>query len=100
LLPTIESFIRLIIKHCQVSATILLFAILYLVKLGQLMGPQRAKGQHDTPHRLLLASILISSKYLCEAGTHLTSRSVANQVAPWYTCQQVNGMERSFLALL
>ncbi|CAO3582177.1 unnamed protein product [Absidia cylindrospora] len=99
-LPSIETFIRLIFKCCRIPLSVFLFAILYLIRLQKKLSITKATGKFDTPYRLFLAAILVSSKYLCEAGTHLTNRELANRVSLWFTCQDINRMERSFLHLL
>ncbi|ORX49406.1 hypothetical protein DM01DRAFT_247123, partial [Hesseltinella vesiculosa] len=98
-LPPIMDFVGRVFEGCPMPAAVPVFALLYLLRLKQRLPPN-AQGAVDTPHRLLLASLLISSKYLCEVGTHLTSAMIARNVAPWYDAQDINRMERSLLQML
>ncbi|KAI8070363.1 hypothetical protein BC940DRAFT_253873 [Gongronella butleri] len=98
-LPMAPAFVDLVVRSCPMPSTVLVFALIYLARLASQLPP-RACGNQDTPHRLFLSSVLVSSKYLCEDGTHLTSSTIAESAAPWYSSEDINRMEASLLHML
>ncbi|CAO3608294.1 unnamed protein product [Cunninghamella blakesleeana] len=100
-LPKLKQFINNFFEKCKnyVSTSIIIFALLYLKRIKDCIPPN-SSGECDTPHRLFIASVLISSKYLWEAGTNLTSKRVSKYTSFIFTYQEINQMERSFLELI
>ncbi|KAG0169059.1 hypothetical protein DFQ30_004017 [Apophysomyces sp. BC1015] len=99
LLPSLDEFIRTVFERSHQPASVCLVALIYLQRLKSCL-PKHAKGEIDTPYRLFLAAILTASKFLCEAGTALTSENVAKMTDYVYSYRDVNLMERSFLSLI
>ncbi|KAG1586211.1 hypothetical protein G6F48_006746 [Rhizopus delemar] len=95
-LPPLEEFIHSLSERTKLSSPTLLLSVLYLLRLKTKL-PATAKGASDTPYRLFLASILTSSKYLCDQHS-LTSRRLSEMTV--YSAKEINSMERSFLSLL
>lgn len=98
-LPPLDVFIANLFKRSQLPPCVCLVSLIYLQRLKSSL-PQHARGDHDTPYRLFLAAILTASKFMCEAGSGLTSQALAEMTDYIYTSRDVNLMERSFLGLI
>ncbi|KAI9308614.1 hypothetical protein BJ944DRAFT_144204, partial [Cunninghamella echinulata] len=100
-LPKLEQFVDDFFKQCHktVSTSVIVFALIYLKRLQNYI-PMNSLGELETPYRLFITSILISSKYLCEVGTSLTSKKISKYISFIFSYREINQMERSFLGLI
>ncbi|KAI8334693.1 hypothetical protein BC941DRAFT_431906 [Chlamydoabsidia padenii] len=118
--PELMYFIQKITYHARISCHIAVVALIYIERCKSAL-PKNAIGDQDTAHRILIASLLVASKYL--HGTkwgstqHLeqsTAHDLADEDKPYwltnqkmsrlcgnmYTNQQINELERSFLSII
>ncbi|KAI9299872.1 hypothetical protein BJ944DRAFT_273783 [Cunninghamella echinulata] len=119
--PELMYFIQKITYHARISCHIAVVALIYIDRCKSAL-PKNAIGDQDTAHRIVLASLLVASKYL--HGTKWGSiqqqindedkNNIADEDKPYwltnkrmvqlsgnmYNIKQMNQLERSFLNLI
>ncbi|EPZ33821.1 hypothetical protein O9G_002533 [Rozella allomycis CSF55] len=97
ILPSVKSFVNMISNHSRCIPVILLITIIYIDRLRARL-PSHATGNTETPHRIVLASMIIATKQMNDSppkNKHWISFS-----GRYFSVFEVNMMERQLLALL
>ncbi|ORX91448.1 hypothetical protein K493DRAFT_152364, partial [Basidiobolus meristosporus CBS 931.73] len=95
-LPKLSEFIDSVVRRTNTSWSSILIALTYLIRLKQ--KHPGCKGTYGSGHRLLLASIMVATKYLNDdAYYNKTWASVCNGI---FTIQEINKMEMELLFFL
>ncbi|ORZ18666.1 hypothetical protein BCR42DRAFT_324625 [Absidia repens] len=116
--PELMYFIQKITYHARISCHIAVVALIYIDRCKAAL-PKNARGDQDTAHRILIASLLAASKFLHGTrwgssqqleGSHdmadenkpcwLTNQKMSRFCGNMYTLHQINELERSFLKLI
>ncbi|KAI9255860.1 hypothetical protein EDC94DRAFT_616968 [Helicostylum pulchrum] len=120
--PELVYFILKITSQARISCHIAVVALIYIERCKAAL-PKNAIGDQDTIHRIFVASLLVASKYLhgtCwgesqrvtedehdfkllaedELPVWLNNARMANICTRFYTLQQINQLELSFLNLI
>ncbi|RKP20392.1 hypothetical protein ROZALSC1DRAFT_28111 [Rozella allomycis CSF55] len=63
ILPSVKSFVNMISNHSRCIPVILLITIIYIDRLRARL-PSHATGNTETPHRIVLASMIIATKQM------------------------------------
>ncbi len=103
-LPTLEEFITQLVVSSNVQVPTLMSTLVYLNRLRSKLQPM-AKGLRCTTHRIFLASLILSAKYLNDSSPknkHWANYSViTNEYYSFgFSRTEVNLMEKQLLFLL
>jgi hypothetical protein len=103
-LPGLEEFITQLVVSSNVQVPTLMSTLVYLNRLKSRLQPM-AKGLRCTTHRIFLASLILSAKYLNDSSPknkHWASYSVIQTEAYnfGFSRTEVNLMEKQLLSLL
>ncbi|KAI1268061.1 cyclin [Xylariaceae sp. FL1019] len=103
-LPTLEEFITQLVVSSNVQVPTLMSTLVYLTKLKARLQPM-AKGLRCTTHRIFLAALILSAKYLNDSSpknkhwatyTHINNEGYSFG----FSRTEVNLMEKQLLFLL
>ncbi|KAJ1660430.1 hypothetical protein IWQ61_000647 [Dispira simplex] len=97
-LPPLSDFVASVCRNLDPSTMTLITCALYMERLRRSM-PTSARGSHDTPYRIFLASLMIADKYLHDHQGFKT-RTVADATEGLFNIKEVNRMESTFITLL
>ncbi|KAF1801820.1 hypothetical protein V8B55DRAFT_1474222 [Mucor lusitanicus] len=118
--PELVYFILKITSQARITCHIAVVALLYIERCKAAL-PKNAIGDQDTIHRIFVASLLVASKYLhgtCwglsqnvvteeqqqksteETPVWLSNARMASICSRFYTLQEINQLELSFLNLI
>jgi G1/S-specific cyclin PLC1 len=99
-IPSLENFISSIVRQADIQVPILLTTLLYLSRLRSKLPPL-AKGIRSTPHRIFLACLILSEKFLDDSSLCNKDWASYSQFEEFsLSNQEVNVMERQVLFLL
>ena len=99
-IPALESFISSIVRQANVQVPILLTTLLYLSRLRSRLPPI-AKGIRSTPHRIFLACLILSEKFLDDSILYNKDWASYSRFEEFsLSNQEVNIMEKQLLSLL
>ncbi|KAI1321232.1 cyclin [Xylariaceae sp. FL0255] len=103
-LPTLEEFITQLVVSSNVQVPTLMSTLVYLTKLKSRLQPM-AKGLRCTTHRIFLAALILSAKYLNDSSPknkHWANYSHINceSYSFGFSRTEVNLMEKQLLFLL
>ncbi|KAI0382217.1 cyclin [Hypomontagnella monticulosa] len=103
-LPTLEEFITQLVRSSNVQVPTLMSTLVYLTRLKSRLQPM-AKGLRCTTHRIFLAALILSAKYLNDSSPknkHWAGYSHINtdSYSFGFSRTEVNLMEKQLLFLL
>lgn len=103
-LPSIQTFIEKLVDSSNVQVATLMSSLVYLRRLKSCLQPM-AKGLRCTTHRIFLATLILTAKYLNDSSPknkHWASYSViSDEIYNFgFSRTEVNLMERQLLQLL
>lgn len=102
-LPSLERFICSLVRKSNVQAATLMSSLVYLGRLKRRLPPV-AKGLRCTTHRIFLATLILTAKFLNDSSPknkHWAEYSHVRAYAPFgFSRTEVNLMEKQLLFLL
>jgi hypothetical protein len=96
LLPSLLTFVEQVVYAAKSLPVTLLCTIAYVDRI-RVKLPMKARGNHETHHRIFLAALILSTKYLYDVPLKNKHWATFSRV---FSCPEVNLMELQFLKLL
>ncbi|KAI9277607.1 hypothetical protein BY458DRAFT_504588 [Sporodiniella umbellata] len=100
--PELVYFILKVTTEARISCHVAVIALIYIERCKNAL-PKHAMGNEDTIHRIFVASLLIAHKYLQDTTwekDQLNNARMAQICYRFYTLQEINRLEISFLKLI
>ncbi|KAF9968583.1 hypothetical protein BGZ70_002108 [Mortierella alpina] len=96
--PGLIHFLRNICVKAAVTELALVISLIYVDRLKKVLTSM-ARGDPDTPFKIILSALLVVKKFMEEdcVGLNRLFSKITNGL---YTLRDINTMERSFLGLL
>ncbi|GAA5905118.1 hypothetical protein JCM6882_000381 [Rhodosporidiobolus microsporus] len=94
-LPSLESFIKSVVRKSKCHVPTLLCTIIFLDRLKERL-PGHARGCYTTRHRVFLATLIVAAKYLNDSSPQ---NKHWVKYAAHFTSAEVNLMERQLLTI-
>jgi PHO85 cyclin-1 len=99
-IPTLETFISCVVRKSNVQVPTLMTTLLYLSRLCFKLPPA-AIGHRCTAHRIFLACLILSSKFLNDCSPKNKHWAACSRIRGFsFSRKEVNLMERQLLFLL
>ncbi|GAA5936954.1 hypothetical protein JCM1841_003928 [Sporobolomyces salmonicolor] len=95
-LPPLPVFVESVVRKSKCHVPTLLCTLVFLERLKERL-PQHARGCHTTRHRVFLAALIVTAKYLNDSSPQ-NKHWVRD--AEHFSAAEVNLMERQFLDIL
>ncbi|ORX91450.1 hypothetical protein K493DRAFT_286823 [Basidiobolus meristosporus CBS 931.73] len=95
-LPKLSEFIWRIVRRLNIGHSTILVALMYLIRLKQ--RHPGCKGTHGSGHRLLLAAIIVATKYLYDDAYYNKTWAMVSNGA--FSIEEINQMEFELLYFL
>ncbi|KAJ3220747.1 hypothetical protein HK099_004037 [Clydaea vesicula] len=95
-LPSLEHFLKAIFKKTKISISTLVTALIFLKKLK--FNHKNCKGSEGSAHRLILASLIVASKYLFDDTYDNKAWQIVSENL--FCLKDINKMEMEFLTYL
>ncbi|KAG0300729.1 hypothetical protein BGZ98_008950 [Dissophora globulifera] len=96
--PSLIHFLRTICVRAAVTELALVISLIYVDRLKKALS-NMARGDPDTPFRIILSALLVVKKFIEEDCVGL-NRLFSQITDGLYSVHDINTMERSFLGLL
>jgi hypothetical protein len=98
--PLLETFISSVVRQSNVQVSTLMTTLLYLARLRSKLAPT-AEGTRSTPHRIFLACLILSEKFLNDFSPYNKHWASYSRVGEFSLSNfDVNIMEKQLLFLL
>ncbi|KAH8547457.1 cyclin domain-containing protein [Umbelopsis sp. PMI_123] len=102
-LPELVYFIHKLTVRSHMDCQVAIIALIYLHRCKRVL-PKGAVGNPDTAHRMILASVLIASKFVQDSSLTtfpcLTNQKLCRLCDGMYTLRDIGDLERAFLKIL
>jgi PHO85 cyclin-1 len=99
-IPALETFISRVVRQSSVQVPTLMTTLVYLSRLRSKLTPT-AKGIRSTPHRIFLACLILSEKFLDDCSLYNKDWASYSRIGEFsFNNQEVNIMEKQLLFLL
>ncbi|KAL5346683.1 PHO85 cyclin-1 [Pseudogymnoascus australis] len=99
-IPALDYYVSSIVRQANIQVPILLTTLLYLSRLNSKL-PLIGNGVRYSPHRIFLACLIISEKFLDDSSLHNRDWALCSQFEKFtFSNQEVNIIEKQVLFLL
>ncbi|KFY69027.1 hypothetical protein V496_00614 [Pseudogymnoascus sp. VKM F-4515 (FW-2607)] len=99
-IPALDYYVSSIVRQANIQVPIFLTTLLYLSRLNSKL-PLIGNGVRYSPHRIFLACLIISEKFLDDSSLHNRDWALCSQFEKFtFSNQEVNIIEKQVLFLL